>query len=58
MIMCLGFIQEQCKTFLGFKQGHIVIKLIGEQINLIMKVKINVPSEMTRTVVQVRDNDI
>lgn len=33
-IMCLGFNQEQWESFWGFKQGHIVIILIGRQINL------------------------
>lgn len=39
--MCLGFIQGQWEIFSVFKQGHNIIKLIREQINLIMKAKNN-----------------
>lgn len=57
--MCLSFIQEKWKIFSGFKQGCIIIKLIGEGMNLIMKVKKKImPSEMTSTVIQVRGNAI
>lgn len=39
--MCLDFIKGQWDIFSGFKQRHIIIKLIGEQINLTMKAKNN-----------------